>query len=296
MKYFKLYWLHILYFILFLAFIVVSVKSVVITQINQLEYLKESYNKHCIDITEEKRNTCEEWKIEIENGGNSGFLLYQETITNKYFPKGIMQVLLILIPSCYFITKYFRERIILYENNRRGYANNLLRVFKNSYILALIPSILLFFAFLFYYKYIGGFNIMAHEVKSIGWSYITKPWLFILVYLINLILTNLIYINISILISRKYHNYFISVILSFLVIIGLQLFLEIVMDGIICGIILHSEFGIIFNIINAIPFNDSYGLVWPLVFSLSMNLIIIFIIYLVYKNKEKLIIDCEKNS
>ena len=61
MKYFKLYWLHILYFILSLAFIVVSVKSVVITQINQLEYLKESYNKHCIDITEEKRNTCEEW-------------------------------------------------------------------------------------------------------------------------------------------------------------------------------------------------------------------------------------------
>lgn len=296
MKFLKLYWLHILYFIFFLAFIVASVKNVVTMQINQLESLNESYNKHCLEITEEKRNACEEWKNEIENGGNSGFLLYQETIADKYFPKGIMEVLLILIPSCYFITKYHRERIINYENNRRSYFHNLLKVFKKSYILALIPSIILLFVFLFYYNYTGGFNIMAHEINSIGWIYITKPWLFILVYLINLTLTNLIYINISILVSRKYHNYFISVILSFLVTIGLQLFLEIVVNGIICGIIFHSEFGIIFNIINAIPFNDSYGLCWPLVFSLSMNLIIIFIIYLVYKNKEKLIIDCEKNS
>ena len=84
--------------------------------------------------------------------------------------------------------------------------------------------------------------------------------------------------------------------MSFLTIIGIELFLEIVVSGIVFGNIFNVNYGILFNIINAIPFNDSYGIVWPVVFSLGMNMIIMFIIYLVYRNKEKLIIDVEKNG
>ena len=295
MKYLKLYWLYVLSFLTFLVLIIVSVKGTINDYEWQLSRLKKSYSEHCTVITEEKRTACESWKNEIENG-SSGFILYQEMISKKTFPQGYLQVLIIIIPTCYLFTKYFKSRIILYENNRRNYAKNLLSVIKKSYIFSLIPSIVLLFVFLFYYKYTGRFNIVNYEVNSIVWSNISKPWLFILIYLINLILTNLMFTNICILVSRKYHNYFISVILSFLVTIGLQLFLEIIVSGMFCKILLHSDFGIIFNIMNSIPFNDSYGLLWPLVFSLSMNLLIIFIIYLVYKNKEKLIIDCEKNS
>lgn len=296
MKYVKLYWLHIIYCFMFLILIIFSVKNVVDTNQIHLKTLKESYSKHCSVITDEKKSMCESWKNEIENNGYSGFLLYRETIANRYFPKGVMQILFIIIPACYFITKYFRNRMIVYENNRRSYLKNLLNVFKKSYILSIFPSIILLIVFYFYYKYTGRLSVFEYEANSIFWSHIDKPILFIFIYLINLILTNLIYINICILVSRKYHSYFISVILSFLLIIGLQLFLEIVVGGIICRTIFKTEIGILFNIMNAIPFNDYYGVAWPLVFSFSMNLIIIFIIYLVYKNKEKLIIDCEKNS
>lgn len=295
MKFIKLYWLYLLSFIIFLGVVMLSVNDVIRTHNKSYDSLVNSYNKYCTLVTEERKNACLEWKREIDNG-YSGIMLYQETIVNKYFPKGIIYVLFIVVPGCYLITKYFKDRMILSENNRRSYVKNLLNIFKKSYVVSLIPSIVLLLVFIYYFKYTGRFSLLDYEASAIVWNNMDNPWLFIFVYLINIIITNLIYINVCILISRKYHNYFVSVILSFLTIIGIELFLEIVVSGIVLGNIFNVNYGILFNIINAIPFNDSYGIVWPVVFSMCMNMVIMFIIYLIYRNKEKLIIDVEKNG
>ena len=52
----------------------------------------------------------------------------------------------------------------------------------------------------------------------------------------------------------------------------------------------------IFNIINVFGMNDLYGVGPLLLVNLCMVLVSFGLVYLAYKDKEKLVIQCEKNK
>ena len=74
------------------------------------------------------------------------------------------------------------------------------------------------------------------------------------------------------------------------------MFLEIVVNGLIFGLVFKSEVGNIFNIMNLLIFNINYGVSKLLIFTISFFLLTFILVLILYKNKEKLIIDCEKNN
>ena len=54
--------------------------------------------------------------------------------------------------------------------------------------------------------------------------------------------------------------------------------------------------GVIFNIMNMITFNDSYGMFFTILVPLILTIISFLVLIKLYKNKENLLIDCEKND
>ncbi len=125
---------------------------------------------------------------------------------------------------------------------------------------------------------------------------IFKPVLFVFLYLINITIYSLSYINISLIVLRKQQNIIKAIILSVLVFVGIEVFLEIVVNGLIFGLVFKSEVGNIFNIMNLLIFNINYGVSKLLIFTISFFLLTFILVLILYKNKEKLIIDCEKNN
>ena len=106
------------------------------------------------------------------------------------------------------------------------------------------------------------------------------------------------YVNIGLCVARKHHNYFIAIALTLLSIIGIELFLEVGVSVLIFNIILnnHTNVGILFNIINMVAFNDQYGFGTCMIVPSILMIISSIVVFKFYKNKEDLIIDCEKNE
>ena len=125
---------------------------------------------------------------------------------------------------------------------------------------------------------------------------INYPFIFLLLYLINIILYSISFINISLIVARKQHNYIKAIILSYIVYVGIELFFELIVNELILKIVFKAQFGYLFNIMNLFTFNTDYGVFNLLLFSFIFCVFTFIILILKYKNKEKLIIDCEKNN
>lgn len=207
--------------------------------------------------------------------------------------------LFIIMPSLYNICKYMKNRQIINDSTRMNYKNSKFKIFIEAYKSSFILPSIIFIAFVICYCYVGNFNPeYAIENSTSVWSETTlnNPYLFLLTYLLNIIVHSILYINIALCIARKYNNYFVAVILSFLTFIGIESILEIGFNGILFTTILSSDSGIIFNIMNMITFNDSCGILALLSIPTSVMLISFIVLHFMYKEKEILIIDCEKNE
>ena len=136
-------------------------------------------------------------------------------------------------------------------------------------------------------------------IKSHGmWqsNIIYHPVLFVISYVINVTLYSMIFVHIALLVARKQQKTVPCIIISYVLYLAIEIFLETVVKVIIFQRIFHSEFGMIFNIINVFGMNDLYGVGTLLLLNLCMVLISFALVYLAYKNKEKFVIQCEKNK
>lgn len=294
----KNYFPHFLSLIILLTLTIASVCSYIRWESKNLEKIEIFYNKNCIgDILPEVEENCDFLRPQVGHK-YSFFAMQLEIFSAYYVPNGMIILLLIILPAGYYITKYLKNRIILNENNRMQYKRSLKNVLKNAYSAAFIMPIVMSVLFLIGALYTQSFTVLDFEWGSVLWSEstINNPMIFIVSYLFNYLLISLTYVNCVLIVARKYHSYIITTILSFLLVLGIELFLEIVVSSIICFHFLHTEIGIVFNILNPMAFNDAFGILPLLSFSLIMCVLSFILVYFSYKNKEKLIIDCEKNA
>ncbi len=206
--------------------------------------------------------------------------------------------LFITIPSLYYICKYLKNNFLKNELTRCNYKVIKKRLFKKAYLSAFILPTIIIISFIISYLYTGTFNAdYAIKYSTTGWSAntLSKPILFIIVYVFNIFIHSLLYVNIGLLIVRKYNNYFIAVISSFLMFIGIEAILEILFNGIIFTSILKSSWGHNFNIINMLALNDQEGIYTSLIVPFILLIISYIALHILYNNKEKLVIYSEKN-
>ena len=206
--------------------------------------------------------------------------------------------LLVILPIIWVISNLLKNKFIINYSTRKSYVDFLKKFYKQAYkycwLLPFLALLLLLYSFT---KYSINPNFSIVNSSSIWKSNIIyHPVLFIILYMYNVFLYSIIYTNIALIICRKHHKFLNATILSILLFIAIQLFFEVVINILICQNIFHTEIGYLFNIMNIFTFSDVYGVVKLLIFTTSIFIITSLMVYCSYKNKEKLIIDCEKNK
>lgn len=225
--------------------------------------------------------------------------MFTNTVVFGFNKLSFVLMLFVIIPSLVYVCQYLKNKMILNDLTRETYNSIKLNILKKSYISVLIIPAIIIISFIICFIWTGSFDATyAIQNSTTGWDVNTlnNPILFITMYLLNIVIHSCLYINISLCVARKNHNYFVAVILSFLTIIGIQAFLEIFFNGIIFITVLKSNMGVIFNIMNMITFNDSYGMFFTILVPLILTIISFLVLIKLYKNKENLLIDCEKND
>lgn len=206
--------------------------------------------------------------------------------------------LIVVIPTMIKVCKKLKYKQIINSNSRESYHSFLKKLLKTAYqyiwVLALLSLIMMIPIMMN-----TSLNPEYAIINSHGmWqsNIIYHPVLFVISYLINVTLYSMIFVHIALLVARKQQKTIPCIIISYVLYLAIEIFLETVVKVIIFQRIFHSEFGMIFNIINVFGMNDLYGVETLLLLNLCMVLISFALVYLVYKNKEKFVIQCEKNK
>ena len=124
-------------------------------------------------------------------------------------------------------------------------------------------------------------GIVSNDFTDTIWNF-KNPWLFSVVYLLNLFIHSLLFLNIGVSISKKIKNYFLTVIASCVGIFLIEAILEILVNGFF-SIILHLNYTSMFTIMNMITFNTSINVIAP--FIVPTILMILFGILVHYQYK-----------
>lgn len=207
---------------------------------------------------------------------------------------GFITILAIVACACYYPCRYLKSGILSYELSRRSFKDIKKKIFAKSRIPVLIIFLSLLVINVISYILAGNFgcnNSCVLEVSSLN-----RLPIFFLVEALMALLLVFTYTNLSLIVSRKQHNYFLSVIITFLTIIGIELFFEIFIGDLLCWRLFGLDFGVLFNILDYVNFTDSYGLLPPLLVAFSVALITEIFVIIMYKDKEALVVDSLANE
>lgn len=294
--------------------IIVFTLLLIVLGANYFSYLKKVENwqdsdreirEECLQHQEnnsysstEHQKFCQELSTKTFNKPDF-FTIFTEVIVYNFNKIGVIIPLLIMIPTIWYVTRYLRSKMVINELTRESYHKILKKLALYAYKSSLILPLIIVVGSILIILYTKDFNFdYAILNSSTGWSQdvMSRPILFLVLYILNVLFHCVIYINIALIVIRKNHNFFIAAFLSFLTYIGIELFQEVFMENILLYIVFKSNIGVVFNILNIFSFNDSYGLLIIIFSSFIMMLISFLIVCLAYKNKEKMVIDCERNE
>lgn len=240
------------------------------------ELLNEILDTQCIG-NEVDLEYCNEVKNRLSVQKDYFTMLTTSFVTS--IPMVKMKLLLpffVVIPSLVYICRK--------SNNKKKEKLSMLKeAYKPALILPLIALIELAICFI----YTGGMESnYAIMYDSAIWSPFTlnHPILFSILYVLNFLIHSILFVNIGLIVSKKFNNYFVSLVITILSILGLQTFLEI---GIQLIFNIVSDFninlGIIFNIINMVEFNDQYGFATCMIVPFILTVISSMVVNKIYR-------------
>lgn len=289
--------------------IVVFLLLFLIFLFNTYEYLNNAHmlEKSSLEVSEKcsKKNLTEdmiEYCKEVEKAPPykiDFYSMFYSTYSQGYNFMIFIIFLLITISSIKVVCPFLKNNILKNALTRQSYRKVIMKLFAKAYKPALLLPILTIVAFIICFILTGNFDYNnAIQGNYVSWSAssIKSPFLFMIIYTVRIFIVSLIYINISLLVCKKNHNFAIATILSYLCFIAIEIFLEVVCNMLIFTVILKSGFGVVLNILAIFSLFDQYGLVYSILIPLVFFIITAIFVYFEYKNKEKLMIECEKNS
>lgn len=207
---------------------------------------------------------------------------------------GYLGLLVVLVPALYYVCRLLKNGYIVNYLTRKNYLSFLKCLFGKAYrfvwILPLIAIIMICVSL----KY----GVIQNNTNTLTlWmSDITNNiYLFIILYLISIFMYSCMFINFGLIVARYQNNYFLSLVLSYVIFFGLELFLELFSASGVCNVFFKDYCGgSFFNIMDAFTFNDAYGVSSVMLFSFVMLVISFVGVFLAYRNQEKLVIKSER--
>ncbi len=189
--------------------------------------------------------------------------------------------------SLIWICKILKNKMVSHYYLRTNKKELIKKIFKESY--CYILPILISFIFLIIFLLLNTKVVVSNRID---WMTTTMkyPSLFILFIFVNLILFTASFINIGLIIARKVQNYILTIMIAILFLFAYE-------------VILTRLIGEIFNIyaypyslINYLVIHDERGLFISLLFPLLLFIISFIIVIIVFGNKEKLYLSCERKN
>lgn len=259
------------------------------------------YNKH-IESINEIINECKSENISIERKEYCENIIKNANTNKDYYytvselESGLNKVypfifIFISFPVLYYVCNMFKSRVVNYELTRQNYKTFRKKLLMNSYKSSLLMIIIYLTIVITSYIYCNGFIASTEYIPN----NVSNPYTFILINSLKILVLSLTYVNISLIVARQNHKLYISLILSLLLFYGIEL-----LSGYFVGtLLLDRVFNL--NISNSISIYNLFvnDLTHPLVhiiYPLFMFILTIFIMNYMYKSKEKLVIDCDKNN
>lgn len=250
---------------------------------------------------ERERTNQKEWCEEVIKNKDvelDFYTVFADALTWQVQYIGYVAFLIVVIPTMIKVCKILKYKQIINSNSRESYHSFLKKLLKTAYqyiwVLALLSLIMMIPIMMN-----TSLNPEYAIINSHGmWqsNIIYHPVLFVISYLINVTLYSMIFVHIALLVARKQQKTIPCIIISYILYLAIEIVLETVVRLIIIRGVFHSELGMIFNILNVFGMNDLYGVGPLLLINLCMVLVSFGLVYLAYKNKEKFVIQCEKNK
>lgn len=202
---------------------------------------------------------------------------------------------LVIASSLYMTSKKFRNQDIKNCLTRESYNKYIKKIFKDAYKSVIIWPLLTIYLLIISYLISGTFEVsITPNIASFPMNFLKNPSLFIISYLLNTIFMSFFWTNIALLIVPDTRNYIVSVLESIMIYFGIALtntfFVILLISKIFHrDVEKYLDFFDVYNYYNRelIPFN---------ILCLSVALISGLLVYLKYKNKEKIIMKLERNS
>lgn len=259
------------------------------------------YNKH-IESINEIINECKSENISIERKEYCENIIKNANTNKDYYytvselESGLNKVypfifIFISFPVLYYVCNMFKSRVVNYELTRQNYKTFRKKLLMNSYKSSLLMIIIYLTIVITSYIYCNGFIASTEYIPN----NVSNPYTFILINLFKILVLSLTYVNISLIVARQNHKLYISLILSLLLFYGIEL-----LSGYFIGtLLLDKIFDLnissnisIYNLFVSDLTNPLVHIIYPL----FMFIVTIFIMNYMYKSKEKLVIDCDKNN
>lgn len=232
-------------------------------------------------------------KIDVYNA-------FVDIITNSKL--NMLQLILpiiVIIPSLYnfflLLKSGFFKDILL----RKSYNKFMFKEILKSYISSFIIPIILIFLFSLVSIHFKNFDInytynnILGSAMMISEKYLEIPGLFIMCYIFNLWLISIFFINVGLIFINKNKNFILMVLFSFLSIMTFQIIFEVFLGMFLSNLFNNYLFLNLFSIYNLWVYSNT-DLLGVTIYVISLVIISSIMVYLTFKNKEKVVIENEK--
>lgn len=291
----------IAFLILFIFSTILCIRNIKSARINEesriegIEVYKEilkhdKYNEIClenIDAKPKKRSTLKTY-YDIINDNVSYNSISLCTVFYFLIP------FLVIVSSLYNISKKFKNQDIKNHLTRESYNKYIKKILLDSYKSVFIWPMITILLFMFSYIISNGSFEIIDTNSSFSYEILSNPVAFMLSNLLNTIFMSFFWTNIALLIVPDTRNYIVSVLESIMIYFGIALtntFFVILLISKILNkdVEKYLDFFDVYTYYNRelVPFN---------ILCLSVALISGLLVYLKYKNKEKIIMKLERNS
>lgn len=291
----------IAFLILFTFSTILCIRNIKSARINEesriegIEVCKEilkhdKYNEIClenIDAKPKKRSTLKTY-YDIINDNVSYNSISLCTVFYFLIP------FLVITSSLYNISKKFKNQDIKNHLTRESYNKYIKEILLDSYKSVFIWPMITILLFMFSYIISNGSFEIIDTNSSFSYEILSNPVAFMLSNLLNTIFMSFFWTNIALLIVPDTRNYIVSVLESIMIYFGIALTNTFFVILLISKI-LNKDVEKYLDFLDVYTYNNRNLLSFNIL-CLSVALISGLLVYLKYKNKEKIIMKLERNS
>ncbi len=229
-------------------------------------------------------------------------ILYYHLFADKnlYYLE-ILAPIFIFVPAIYQFHKEISTGFIKNSLTRMEYKKYLIKHYINAikkvWILPVFCLLMLLFCCIYLksFNFGSGIEFYGYLTGSPDPKYATYLFGFMSVYVINLALQSILYVNLGLLYCKKYSNFLINLILSYLSFIALDIIVEVFVGNLLLARILNiHNITDSLNLFNFWTYYNVISLPFSIIYSLILVVLSFLTLIFIYKNKEGVLIESEK--